>query len=167
MSPDPYRGPLLRAMKGILLPLCCDFGMFKAASLQGAPGDLDPSWGGTGIVTTTFPGGASDDAFALSVQPDGKVLVAGSSSGDFALVRYHSDGRLDTSFNGTGRVTTNFGSFESARSMALQSDGKILLGGSTGSTSDRFVALARYNPDGSLDTSFNGTGMRTLNLSLA
>src|SRR5687767_1429433 len=71
MSPDPYRGPLLRAMKGILLPLCCAFGMFKAASLQGAPGDLDPSWGGTGIVTTTFPGGASDDAFALSVQPDG------------------------------------------------------------------------------------------------
>jgi uncharacterized delta-60 repeat protein len=79
-------------------------------------------------------------------------------------VRYNSNGSLDTSFNGTGRVATNFGSFEFARSIALQNDGKILLGGYTGSGSDTSMAFARYNSDGTLDATFNGTGLRTLNL---
>jgi hypothetical protein len=57
---------------------------------------LDPTRGGTGIVTTIFPGGASDGALALTLQGDGKVLLVGNSEGNFTLVRDNSKGSLDT-----------------------------------------------------------------------
>lgn len=130
-----------------------------------AEGDLDPTWGGNGKVITGFPGGSDDYGFAMTLQGDGKVLMAGKSGADFALARYHTDGTLDTTFNGTGLLTTDFGSLETATCVAWQSDGKILLGGYTGFSSEIAFALARYNPDGSLDTSFNGTGKATFDLS--
>jgi uncharacterized delta-60 repeat protein len=127
-------------------------------------GSLDTSFQG-GKVTT--PIGTSDDyAFSVTLQPDGKILVAGrtfnGSDWDFALVRYNSDGSLDTSFDGDGKVTTPIGtSNDYAFSVTLQPDGKILVAGSTFNGSNWDFALARYNSDGSLDTSFDGDGKVT------
>jgi uncharacterized delta-60 repeat protein len=80
-------------------------------------------------------------------------VAARGSNGDFALARYHPDGTLDTSFGTGGLVLTDFGSSESASALVLQSDGKLVAAG--GSIDD--FALARYNPNGNIDTSF-GTG---------
>jgi uncharacterized delta-60 repeat protein len=117
-----------------------------------------------GKVTT--PIGSYDDwGQSVTLQPDGKILVAGytwnGSDWDFALVRYNSDGSLDTSFDGDGKVTTPIGtSYDDAESVTLQPDGKILVAGHTQGSSWDF-ALARYNSDGSLDTTFGGSGKVT------
>lgn len=124
-------------------------------------GTLDVSFNGTGQVTTSI-GGTDDGANSAALQPDGKIVAAGYSySGgkyNFALARYNSNGSLDTAFNGTGKVTTSMGStLDTVYSVALQSDGKIVAAGSSyGSHYD--FALARYNSDGGLDTTFNTTG---------
>ncbi|TMQ30319.1 MAG: DUF4214 domain-containing protein [Planctomycetota bacterium] len=98
-----------------------------------------------------------------------KIVAAGhtSTSGggfSFVLVRYSSDGSLDATFNGTGVVTTNFGQLDDIHGLALQPDGKLVAVGSyfTGSKVD--LALARYNPDGSLDASFGTGGKVTTDL---
>lgn len=120
-----------------------------------ANGTLDTGFSGDGKVTTDL--GAADTAYAVSVQTNGKILLAGSSNGNFALVRYNANGTLDTSFSGDGKVITDLGGDDNASSVTVQADGKILLTG----TSDGHVALVRYNADGSLDTAFGGT--HTLN----
>ena len=131
-----------------------------------APGDLDLAFGGTGKVTTAI-GSGDDSARSVAIQSDGKILVAGSSwngsNEDFALARYNADGTLDSNFNGTGKVTTDFGgAYDHGYCMALQDNGKIVVAGSSyvAGSSENF-ALARYNADGSLDTSFNGSGKVT------
>jgi len=132
---------------------------------QSQSGTLDASFGTGGIVTTDFAG-AGDGAGPIAVQPDGKLVAAGvatiNGQVDFALARYNSDGTLDTNFGTAGRVTTDFGGrYEGVSSIALQSDGKIVVaGGSVIGLYDNF-ALARYNSDGTLDTSF-GTGGKVI-----
>jgi uncharacterized delta-60 repeat protein len=131
-------------------------------------GTLDPTFNGTGKVLTDFSGSGSDDiASSVDVQSDGKIVVAGYSyasgtSYDFALARYNPDGTLDPTFNGTGKVLTDFsgsGSDDFASALAIQRDGKIVVAGySTASGTSYDFALARYNPDGTLDPTFNGTG---------
>lgn len=129
-------------------------------------GGLDPSFGNAGKVSTAFDnGGRSDEAQAVAVQPDGKILVAGASdqgaSGyDFALARYNADGTLDASFGHGGRVTTTFGNGDDkAHALLLQPDGKIVVaGGSNQGASGNDFALARYLPSGSLDASFGSGG---------
>ena len=118
-------------------------------------GTLDTSFGTGGKVTTDFPGGG--DANALAVQADGKLVAAGVTGGDFTLVRYNPDGSLDTSFGTGGTVTTDFaGNVDIANALIVQADGKLVAAGSTEFFAVDF-AVARYNTDGSLDTSF-GTG---------
>jgi uncharacterized delta-60 repeat protein len=132
-----------------------------------ADGSLDTNFNGTGKVTTPI-GAGWDSANALVLQPDGKLVAAGSSyqgavtNNDAALVRYNPNGSLDTSFNGSGKVTTPIGSADNgAFALALQPDGKLLAAGRSWSGSGYDFALARYNPNGSLDTSFNGSGKVT------
>ncbi len=132
--------------------------LLAAGSAQAAPGDLDPSFGTGGKVTTAIGASSADVAYAVALQSDGKIVAAGYSSNgandDFALARYNTDGTLDTGFGTGGKVTTAIGSGDDrAYAVALQADGKIVAAGS--SSSD--FALARYNTDGSLDSSF-GTG---------
>jgi uncharacterized delta-60 repeat protein len=127
-------------------------------------GSLDTSFNGTGKVTTAF--GAADSAHALVLQPDGKLVAAGSSLAGsqfvFALARYNPNGSLDTSFNGTGKVTTAFGtSQDEVDALVLQPDGKLVAAGFSKVGSQNVFALARYNANGSLDTSFNGSGKVT------
>jgi uncharacterized delta-60 repeat protein len=125
-------------------------------------GTLDTGFNGTGYVFTSIGSGA-DTGWKVAVQGDGKIVVAGVSSNgsntDCAVVRYNSNGTLDPTFNGTGKVVTDFaGSDDVGYGLGLQSDGKIVVSGSTGNGSNRDFALVRYNTDGSLDTSFGGTG---------
>jgi uncharacterized delta-60 repeat protein len=132
---------------------------------QTQSGTLDLSFGTGGKVTTDFAGGG-DGAGAIAVQPDGKLVAAGGATIneqiDFALARYNSDGTLDTSFGTAGRVTTDFGGpWEAASSLAIQGDGKIVVAGFTTVSPFANFALARYNSDGTLDTSF-GTGGKVI-----
>ena len=135
------------------------------AARYDANGSLDHSFGTGGKVTTTI-GSSDDEAYALALQPDGKLVVAGysynGSNYDLAVVRYNPDGSLDTSFNGTGKVTTGIGAGDDgANGLAVQPNGKVVAGGWTYNGSNYDFALVRYNADGSLDTSFNGTGKVT------
>jgi uncharacterized delta-60 repeat protein len=127
-----------------------------------ADGGLDVSFGTTGKVTTDF-GGADDQARDVALQPDGKIVVAGSSAGRVALARYNPDGSLDTSFDGDGRVVTPFGSGGSAaRGVVVQPDGKIVVAVLTTTTAAVDIpvsfGVARYLSDGRLDTSFGSSG---------
>ncbi|MEL0587155.1 MAG: tandem-95 repeat protein [Candidatus Thiodiazotropha sp. (ex. Lucinoma kazani)] len=133
-----------------------------ALTRYNADGTLDTSFGGgDGIVTT---GVGTLDAYAndITVQTDGKILVAGESYNgsdiDFTLIRYNTNGTLDTGFGGgDGIVTTDVGSgFDQGRSVTVQADGKILVGGYADIGIAKDFALTRYNTDGTLDTSFGG-----------
>jgi uncharacterized delta-60 repeat protein len=129
------------------------------------PGDLDLTFGGDGKVTTDFAGG-QDQASAAAIQGDGKIVTAGAAfvSGnlDFAVARYNPDGSLDSTFSGDGKVTTDFaGSTDEAFAVALQGDGKIVVGGGAFVSGSHDFALARYNTDGSLDATFSGDGKVT------
>lgn len=123
-----------------------------------SPGDLDGSFGTAGKVVTDLPGhGTNEDAGSLLIQPDGKIVAAGGAApDDFALVRYNSDGSLDPSFGSGGVVTTDFPGQDGATALIRQPDGKLVAAGIAGGGD---FALARYNSDGTLDTSF-GTGGR-------
>ena len=121
-------------------------------------GSLDTSFSGDGIQTSDF--GVRHDAHAVAIQADGKIVVAGvsdSDDGNFALARYNDDGTLDPSFSGDGWQTTDFGGRDYGHSMALGADGRIVVAGESAVD----FALARYNPDGTLDTSFSGDGKTT------
>jgi uncharacterized delta-60 repeat protein len=133
-----------------------------------------------GIVTTKlgdFDAGANTvlivpDANTTTNPADYKIVAAGhtSTSGgnfNFALVRYNADGSLDTTFNTTGIVTTNFGQLDDIHDAVLQGDGKIVAVGSTFIGGKVELALARYSNDGSLDTSFGTAGQVCLSVARA
>jgi uncharacterized delta-60 repeat protein len=132
-------------------------------------GSLDTTFSGDGKQTTNF-GGGDDLANGVALQGDGKIVAVGFTGGvatpsggnDFALVRYNADGSVDTTFSGDGRQTTDFGGLDNATGVAIQADGKIVVVGRAGRSNfaDDF-ALSRYNPNGSLDTSFSGDGKQT------
>ncbi len=117
-----------------------------------APGDLDPTFNGTGKIVTEF-GAYEDKGWALAVQPDGRIVVAGFSSLGGVLMRYCGDGSLDTTFNGSGKVTNSVAAYYA---VALQADGKIVTAG--GVVSNKFL-VARYTTNGVLDSSFGSGGM--------
>jgi uncharacterized delta-60 repeat protein len=129
-------------------------------------GSVDTTFGARGKVTTDALD--TSDIGALAIQPDGKIIAAGgpqstgsSFSLDFGLVRYNDDGSLDTTFGAGGKVTTAFGLWrDRVFALSLQPDGKIVAGGDTelGEYSGSAFALARYNRDGALDTSFGMGG---------
>jgi uncharacterized delta-60 repeat protein len=134
-----------------------------SASISAAPGDLDPTFGNGG-KRTDWTGYAS----GVAIQPDGKIVVVGDpnlccrSDIDFRVARYNPDGSPDTTFGGgTGRVTTDFNGYhDNSENVVLQPDGKIIVAGWTVKEgSGVSLAVARYNPDGSLDTTFgDGSG---------
>lgn len=136
------------------------------ASAFGAPGDLDPTFNGDGRITMEIGTGNSQGVEPV-VQTDGKIVVAGQSfigtKSVFLVVRYNPNGSLDTTFDDDGKVFTDFpGSIGAqSRAIAIQSDGKIVVAGSMGTGSQGFFVIARYNSDGSLDTSFDSDGFVT------
>ena len=132
-------------------------------------GSLDRTFSGDGKQTTDFdPKSFSYDfGKAVSVQPDGKIVVAGRSKGGFALARYNPNGSLDTSFSGDGRQTADFGEehYAEAEDAALQRDGKIVMSGmvsvNDGTTNFSDFGLVRFRSNGSLDRTFSRDGKAT------
>jgi uncharacterized delta-60 repeat protein len=128
-----------------------------------ADGTLDTTYGSNGYVQTPVSGYGYDSPFALTIQPsDGKAVGVGAVSnggqGDLVVVRFNIDGSLDQSFGSGGIAVNNISSgYDYTYAVALQSDGKIVTSGST--SGQAFVA--RYNTDGSLDTSFGSNGLVT------
>jgi uncharacterized delta-60 repeat protein len=128
-------------------------------------GTLDPSFDGDGKVTTDFDLGA-DEARGVAVQADGRIVAAGvtvfgsARRSDVALARYTADGALDATFANGGTIVTDFDEgYDSANAVGLQANGKIVVAGNAMDRSgqDGF-ALARYTPEGTLDTGFGEGG---------
>ncbi|HLG69957.1 MAG TPA: hypothetical protein VK009_05975 [Chloroflexota bacterium] len=136
-----------------------DFGLARYAS----NGSLDTTFGTGGKVTTDF--GTVAEAFALVLQPDGKLVAAGTASGELALARYMSNGSLDPTFGNGGLVTSIFGGAfapVAAQGLVLQPDGKLVTVGWVLATSGPVgFALARYTADGHLDGTFGSGGWVT------
>jgi len=123
-------------------------------------GTLDLPFGGTntGMVIKDI-GSSSNYANAVAIQGDGKIVVAGNAfvnsfagTSDIAVLRYNTDGSLDTGFgNPNGYVTTNVSAFDNGFAVAVQSDNKIVVAGNADAGTGDRLALLRYNADGSLD----------------
>jgi len=152
----------VRQSMGLILGLTLAFA--EVSSTGAADGSLDPTFGNAGFVTTDI-GGNDDLGMAVEVQTDGRIIVAGVSANtdgtdrDFGLARYNPDGSPDTTFAMDGNVTTSFGDHgELASAIAVQADGKIIVAGHANTGTDVDFALARHNPDGSLDITFGVDG---------
>ncbi len=142
--------------------------MWMTASALAAPADLDTTFG-TGGKVTTNSASSSEEARAVVIQPDGKIVAVGHQSAgfgsDFVVMRYNTDGSPDTSFSGDGMASTTILSGEdTAYAVALQPDGKIVVAGQTVNGMGGDLAVVRYNPDGSLDTSLDGDGIATTSI---
>jgi uncharacterized delta-60 repeat protein len=140
-----------------------------------AAGDIDTSFGTGGRVISDVSMNF-DEAHAVAVQSDGKIVVAGfaqpseDDSRDFAVLRYGSTGAPDSSFGSEGRVLTDFfGGLDEADAVAIQPDGKIVVAGEAQVFNGNAFefALARYNPNGSLDKTFGDGGKTTTNIIFA
>src|SRR5262249_33644368 len=134
--------------------------------LTPSAGDLDPTFGTGGKGTTSFGGSVGNEGDAMALQPDGKIIVVGTTDvggggSNFAVARYNADGTLDTTFSFDGKVTTDFGGDDRAFSVAIQADGKIVVAGASLTNPGDDFALARYNPDGVLDHSVGTDGKVT------
>jgi uncharacterized delta-60 repeat protein len=140
-----------------------------------ADGVPDDSFSFDGTTTIDFDGGTGGSAggdicSAIAVQADGKIVVVGvtstatSDGSDFAVARLNPDGTLDSSFGaGTGKAVipidlTPTGATDSATSLAIQADGKIVIAGTAVTATGSNVALVRLSADGSRDSAFNLTG---------
>jgi uncharacterized delta-60 repeat protein len=141
----------LASLCGLALLTLGPLGVSSAARLPLA-GDLDPTFGSGGLAQSPGLG-----IGAIAVQPDGKIVVA---NGSFALARYLPDGSLDPSFGAGGHVETDAGA-GSLGALALQPDGKIVVAGSSAYGSPNKFTLARYDSNGSLDSSFGTDGITT------
>ena len=136
-----------------------------AVGRYNADGTPDTSFGTGGLVMTDF-GNSDNAAVSVVLQSDGKIVAAGYSitggSQDFAVVRYNTNGSLDTSFDTDGKVTTAIGASDDyVNSIALQSDGKIVVAGNASISGHSDFAVVRYNGNGTPDTSFSGGKVTT------
>lgn len=141
---------------------------FAAARLN-ADGSRDPTFNGGNALQVDWVG-APDRAARVLLQPDGKIVLAGqtttvyvpatgSQDSAMALVRLNADGSLDPTFGSGGRAVTSFGLLEAGQAAALQADGKIVIAGRVADNlADSQFGVARFNIDGTPDTSFGGAG---------
>ncbi|MEV4709402.1 delta-60 repeat domain-containing protein [Actinoplanes sp. NPDC049316] len=118
-------------------------------------GRLDATFG-TGGVALADVGG---QAYGVTMQPDGKIVAAGSADADSVLVRYDAAGRPDRTFGAGGVVSTDLGGADETRAVAVQPDGRIVTTGVAQVRADTDFATARYTTDGALDTSFGDGGV--------
>lgn len=165
-QPAKHGGLLPLASRLLSLWLVVLIGLFNFSVAYAAAGDLDPSFGSGGEVTTDF--GDSDEVHAITLQPDDKILVTGSSSSfasnfsGFYLARYHTHGALDATFGNGGKASIIFLGSDIPYSLVVQPNGKIIVGGSASvggllSTPPSGV-IARLDNNGALDTTFGDGG---------
>ena len=142
----------------------------SVAVMQAADGDLDGSFGNGGWLTTDFAG-TRDVAHGITTDANGRIVVVGSTrkadGDDFAIVRYNTDGTVDPTFGADGRVSTDFGQlWDDARDVLVDANGRLLVVGGAEvyryTDEGRYISddfgLARYNADGTLDTTFGANG---------
>ena len=160
------RDQLRSRIPGILLIGLCLF----VSAVSGAPGDLDTSFSLDGKLTDGVGVPGINYGKAAAIQADGKIIVAGESQyGGYlracGIVRYNLDGTLDTSFDFDGKVFVPLNNQFICSDIRIQPDGKIVAAGYSliGSTNYDF-GVVRINPDGSLDTSFDGDGKVTTDI---
>lgn len=131
-------------------------------------GTLDSSFGSSGVVISIFDSFFNGVATAVTIQNDGKIVVAGYKINNdvscFVLARYNSNGSLDASFGLSGTVTTSINAannLDYAYALAIQPDGNILVAGESGIVGNikRYIAVVRYNPNGTLDSTFGSKGI--------
>ena len=139
---------------GVLL-----FAFFLSRTVLASFG-LDSTFGTNGNVVTSF--GNEAIAQSIALQSDGKSVVVGyannGSYDNWATVRYNTDGSLDTSFGVNGKVVQDFGYPNRINAVALQQDGKIVVAGTHGGVATLWT-VGRYNPNGSIDTTFGTNGL--------
>ncbi|HUM45693.1 MAG TPA: T9SS type A sorting domain-containing protein [Chitinophagales bacterium] len=149
--------------KYFLLALMLFFKTFPAHSQV----KLDSTFSQDGLATNSIQNSLDARATSIAVQSDGKIIVAGQSfaqfSSNIALARYNTDGTLDATFNGDGKLNTEIGFYSIARDCIVQPDGKIVIAGFTDESDDEFL-MVRYHTDGSPDNSFGENGVMTTQL---
>lgn len=153
---------------GALLFVIC-----TSLAIKAIPSNLDPTFGTLGKVVSTPDGTGQTSGNVMALQPDGKIVMLGNRvvSGAYAgmiIARYNADGTLDTNFGTNGFSTVTFGAFyEFGASIALQTDGKIVIVGTIRLNSSgnpmHELAVARFNTDGTPDTTFDTDGKLTIN----
>jgi uncharacterized delta-60 repeat protein len=169
MQPDGSAGLVLLPNGKILVAGSIAPGDVSALAVTrfNGNGSLDTSFGTGGTAYAEFTGTTVNfnaTASGIALAANGKIIVAGTVQrddplfGDFALARFNSNGNLDNSFSGNGKVATHFGADEQAYDVALDDNGKLIVVGRTGAFGAGNFALARYNTNGSLDTSFSMDG---------
>lgn len=137
-----------------------------------APSNLDPTFGNGGKVVSSPDGSQMIYGSTMALQSDGKIVMVGSrvvasTYSTFVVARYNADGSLDTTFGNNGWSSATFGAdYEFAASVAIHPDGKIVVGGiiwnSGNDVPTRDFAIARFNSDGSIDTTFDSDGKITI-----
>jgi uncharacterized delta-60 repeat protein len=132
--------------------------IFDAALIRfNSDGTIDENFSDNGIQGISF------QPRCMAIQSDGKIVVAGDSNSDFVLTRFNPDGTIDRSFSDDGTQTTDFGDLEIVASVAIHTDGKIVVAGNTYVNDDLHICVARYDADGSVDSSFSNDGKQTDN----
>jgi uncharacterized delta-60 repeat protein len=162
------------SMKKIKIITCIYAGLMAIAlastalAVSGIPGSLDTTLNSSGKVTTDFLGGY-DNASAMAVQSDGKIVVAGgvgqnAGRAAFGIARYNTNGSLDTTFDGDGKVIFRYSIIDDdiATAVAIQTDGKIVVAGTNFFTGSNDFIVVRFNVDGSIDTSFGFNNSGTM-----
>jgi uncharacterized delta-60 repeat protein len=130
-------------------------------------GDFDSTFGQTisGVVFTRIPGTISPFAGqGIALQNDGKIVVTGSPISGVTIIRYNSDGSLDSSFGTNGMLQTTVNGNDLANKLVIQPDGKIVVVGYSGSSSNYKQFVARYLPNGMRDNLFGTSGVVTINI---
>jgi uncharacterized delta-60 repeat protein len=151
------RFPTRLCAQSLLWAISFLFTLAQSSIVYAAPSDLDLSFGNRGLVQTDFSL-RLDDAAAVLLQPDGRVVVVGTATttnADFGVARYNPDGSLDLSFGNNGKSVTNLLLNDFAGAGILQPDGKIIIAGGSG----RNFGLVRYNANGTLDENFGNGGI--------
>jgi uncharacterized delta-60 repeat protein len=138
--------------------------MLPGPYLLGQPGTLDNTFGQSGLLTYDLDS-ATETIYSVLVQPDGKIIASGVvdyssfDPNDFASARFKTDGSLDITYGDNGKVILDIGGTDNCYASVLQSDGKIIMAGNSEDGGVRYVVLVRLNTDGSLDSSFGGSGI--------
>jgi uncharacterized delta-60 repeat protein len=128
-------------------------------------GQADPTFSGDGFATADLSVNGTDQGEKVLIQPDGKIILVGSAflggDWDFAAARFNTDGTLDATFSGDGKISIGFGGNDLCYDAVLQADGKLVMVGGTEDLylADKDFAVARLHPEGSLDGSFDDDGI--------
>jgi len=136
------------------------FSFFLTNNSIAQPGTLDLTFDTDGFALADM---GDDYAYSITLQTDGKILMVGYSymaDYDISVARFNADGSPDNTFDGDGKLTTDFGGFDQfAGQIAVQPDGKIVVGGTTYNGLNNDIMVVRYNANGSLDNTFDSDGI--------